>query len=724
VASETKVIISGDSSSAVSAVNKLGRSLSEFEKLASKALAFSGFSFGTAEIVRMADEFGQLSSRLQLATRFSGDYQQVQAALSATANDTRASLSETVALYTKLSPVLSALGKNSQQSVGIIATVNKAIALSGASAEASAAGLLQFGQALGAGRLNGEELNSILENTPGLADAIAEGLGVTRGELKKLGADGKLSADAVVTALEKVSARVNEDFAKMPVSVGQSLQMLNNAMTEIVGGAGQSTGAMGGLARAIVAVTQGIRDFAASIQGSGLVTFVMEAIDGVARLFRIVGAGFGAWAAAGVAALKGNLSEAKEILRLNREDIAAILSEPLQRDKGQKAIVASDNEIARQRLDIAQKLAAKQAELAQKRAIAEGKASADILLDDTKRTDVQIKNAEKLRDMLTGMWEQSLKAAKSAGDEAEKLLAKAADTRTAGADKAAALRRSGLSDEEQQQQITTQYNDLADSANQSALLAKLAASQGRTENAAKLAAQAEKDAARAAKLADQISDPETAARAVEQVAEIQASLLEQQAAAKQQEQARYEEQAKAQRELIGVLDAQITELQTKAANIKVQADITAAESAISGLKMQLDALQDKTVTVTVNQVGNVPATTGDTTTTGYAAGGYTGPGGKYQMAGVVHAGEFVNRQEVVRQPGALAFLNRFNRVGMAALRGYATGGLVTPRTAAPVASATFNFPGMGSYPVSMAPDVMGELQTAFKREALKRGGRR
>lgn len=64
---------------------------------------------------------------------------------------------------------------------------------------------------------------------------------------------------------------------------------------------------------------------------------------------------------------------------------------------------------------------------------------------------------------------------------------------------------------------------------------------------------------------------------------------------------------------------------------------------------------------------------------GFSSGGYTGHGGKYQPAGIVHAGEFVNRQEVVRQPGALAFLSDFNRVGMAALRGwqgYAAGGLV------------------------------------------------
>lgn len=74
--------------------------------------------------------------------------------------------------------------------------------------------------------------------------------------------------------------------------------------------------------------------------------------------------------------------------------------------------------------------------------------------------------------------------------------------------------------------------------------------------------------------------------------------------------------------------------------------------------------------------------------TGYATGGWTGPGSKYQVAGLVHADEFVHRREVVRQPGALPFLWDFNRRGMRALedwRGYANGGLVAG--AAPIYDA-------------------------------------
>ena len=79
---------------------------------------------------------------------------------------------------------------------------------------------------------------------------------------------------------------------------------------------------------------------------------------------------------------------------------------------------------------------------------------------------------------------------------------------------------------------------------------------------------------------------------------------------------------------------------------------------------------------------------------GFSSGGWTGPGTKFQPAGIVHADEFVHRQEVVRQPGALAFLTRFNQVGMAALKGwqgYADGGLVVG------AGASLGIPSVGNF---------------------------
>lgn len=97
----------------------------------------------------------------------------------------------------------------------------------------------------------------------------------------------------------------------------------------------------------------------------------------------------------------------------------------------------------------------------------------------------------------------------------------------------------------------------------------------------------------------------------------------------------------------------------------------------------------------------------------FSSGGWTGPGTKYQPAGIVHAAEFVHRQEVVRQPGALAFLTRFNQVGMAALNDwlpYADGGLVVG------AGASLGIPSMGNF--KPAAPVSGGNTTVDNRLAL------
>jgi len=114
------------------------------------------------------------------------------------------------------------------------------------------------------------------------------------------------------------------------------------------------------------------------------------------------------------------------------------------------------------------------------------------------------------------------------------------------------------------------------------------------------------------------------------------------------------------------------------------------ESTIEQVRSQIQALaQQLGLTEIVMPVRlQMPDTSGaaatSPTTPGFSGGGWTGPGGKYQPAGIVHAGEHVQPQEVVREPGALAFLERIRRNGFRAtldqlrLRGYANGGPVVP----------------------------------------------
>lgn len=458
------------------------------------------------------------------------------------------------------------------------------------------------------------------------------------------------------------------------------------------------------------------------------VTFAVKA-GGMALID--MGDALGAVAAQAAALLRGDLQAFKAIGAARDEQAAKneAAYEKMKADFG-KPLVTEEN-VATKRKRLQEDLQTELGNLENLRAIKAGEANAAIVDDDDKATKKRIAGAEKLRDALRSAWQDSIEGARKAAEESTALLNKAAGTRQSGADKATEIRRGQMSPEDQNFLAQRDATDAADAATQNALLAKMAAQHGRTESAAKLADQAAKDAERASRSADKIADPEDRAKAVERIAEAQATAQEAQATIKAQEAAKLEETATAQADKLKQIETQIADLQSKAENVKLDVQIDQATANIANIQAQLDALQDKTVTVTVNTV-----TTGSGSSApapSFASGGYTGRGGKYQPAGIVHADEFVNRSEVVRQPGALAFLTRFNQLGMAALKGYAGGGLVSRMNFAPPAAsvprssgqpANLHFPGIGSFPASLDQDILGRLQHSLARVALQKGGRR
>jgi len=100
-------------------------------------------------------------------------------------------------------------------------TVSKSITISGSTAQEAAAGVIQFGQALASSRLSGDELRSVLEQMPRLAQAIAEGMGVGIGQLREMGEAGELSATKVLDALRKAAPEIAKEFdALAPLLLG------------------------------------------------------------------------------------------------------------------------------------------------------------------------------------------------------------------------------------------------------------------------------------------------------------------------------------------------------------------------------------------------------------------------------------------------------------------------------------------------------------------------
>ncbi len=402
-------------------------------------------------------------------------------------------------------------------------------------------------------------------------------------------------------------------------------------------------------------------------------------------------------------------------------------------------IIGDAAKTAVERKNIEAQLAREVTNLEQLKEIAAGKASADILKSDKERTDEQIKNAEKLRGALQSAWENSRKEAQKAADDAQKLLDKAAGVRTSAADKAAELRNAGLSEEEKQALAYSQAQDLQGQGTFYAAAAGAAQLDGRTKDFEKYQKQAESFLERAMKFAEASANPDM----IESVGNAQAGVIEKNAKAKQNEAAALEAQATAQAETLKKLDTDIEALKQKAANIAISADISQAEGRIGDLRKKLEEIPDKTVTVTVKQIGSpeaIAAAAADVNSAGlggYAGGGWTGPGGKFKPAGIVHAEEFVTRSEVVRQPGALSFLSRFNRVGMQALRGYADGGLVSrlpiPEHAgsasangvreAPGDNLTLDFGSLGKFQARTSANTQRDLERVFTRAALAFGRR-
>lgn len=247
-------------SAKVEGADKLKSDLNSIENEAKKAEdaahrlanSFTGLKVAVAavassvilrEFVRVADDMSLVNSRLKMATSSVAEYAKQQETLHAIARDTHADIKETINLYAKLAPALKNIGKSTEDTNNMVSSFTKALQLGGASAEEAAAAIKQFGQAMGSGALRGDEFNSIAEASPTLLRYMAEGLGVNVGKLRELGSEGKLTAEALSNAFEKVKSRIDSDFAQMPVTVGKAFTDLRTEINLIVGDINEATGA-------------------------------------------------------------------------------------------------------------------------------------------------------------------------------------------------------------------------------------------------------------------------------------------------------------------------------------------------------------------------------------------------------------------------------------------------------------------------------------------------
>ncbi len=215
---------------------KSAMSFANFAKVVTGALSIN-------QVINYADSWTDLQNRMKLVTNSTEALNKATNDVYTIAQKTYQSLDATAQVYQRFSDNAERLGINQLKVAELTETVSKAVSLSGTSAAAAATGLTQFGQALAAGQLRGQDLNSVIEQIPGLAQAIAEGMGISMGELKQRAQDGETSIDKIIESLERVKASVDQKFATSVTTVSQSFTNLQSAMTKFVGEANQSTGA-------------------------------------------------------------------------------------------------------------------------------------------------------------------------------------------------------------------------------------------------------------------------------------------------------------------------------------------------------------------------------------------------------------------------------------------------------------------------------------------------
>ncbi|PIL86959.1 phage tail tape measure protein, partial [Acinetobacter baumannii] len=220
--------------------------------VATRALAghMAGLLTVSSAISKM-DTYTGLQNRLKLVTNNQVELNKATEDTFRIAQKTYSAWDSVLQVYQRFSDNAKTLNLTMDDTARLTETVSKAVAISGASAEAADAALVQFGQALASGTLRGEELNSVMEQTPALAKAIAKGMGITVGELRSVAAEGKITSQEIVKALRNVESDVDALFAKTDITIGQSLTLLNNEITKFVGEAGKGSGAAQTLAEGI-----------------------------------------------------------------------------------------------------------------------------------------------------------------------------------------------------------------------------------------------------------------------------------------------------------------------------------------------------------------------------------------------------------------------------------------------------------------------------------------
>ncbi|MGG5823518.1 tape measure protein [Falsiroseomonas sp. HW251] len=221
------------------------------------ALAAGTVAAGVA-VARAGDAATETLARLQAATGSIAAAEAAYGGLYRLSQQTGVAVSESAGAFARFALAAREVGATNDQVLALVRTVQQAGIVAGASTAETSSTVMQLGQALASGKLQGDELRSILENMPTLAEALARQLGVGVGELRKMGEEGRLTADVVLPALLRAGERINAEFDKLPPTMGRAFSALGEAMTRFAADLDRALGLSQAIARAAQAAAAAV----------------------------------------------------------------------------------------------------------------------------------------------------------------------------------------------------------------------------------------------------------------------------------------------------------------------------------------------------------------------------------------------------------------------------------------------------------------------------------
>lgn len=198
--------------------------LSTIKKVAVAAGGIAGIN----KVLNISDELASTKARLNLIVDDGGSVSELEQKIMASAQRSRAAYFDTASAIASMGANAKSAFSGNDELIGFMEQINKQFVIGGASAQGQAAAMLQLTQAMGAGALRGEELNSILENAPGIARAIEDYMGAAEGSIKKYAEEGKITAEVVKNAMFAAADETNAKFESMPKTWEQIWTSMKN----------------------------------------------------------------------------------------------------------------------------------------------------------------------------------------------------------------------------------------------------------------------------------------------------------------------------------------------------------------------------------------------------------------------------------------------------------------------------------------------------------------